>query len=377
MTHPVDTTTFRGFGFFQRAEGLRTYQPGAIIFAEGDPGDFMYVVIEGEVAVTLEGRLVNYLGPGTLFGEMALMDERPRSATVAAATYCQLLPLDTQRFQALTQEEPAFALQVMSIMTERLRRFMEDEVKRMRLQQELKISHQIQMSLLPTRNPQRPGWDFAAMYRPAQQVGGDLYDYIPDPDDPDAIRLVIADVTGKGIPAALFMAFSRTILRAESRAHHSPAAVLRQTNHAIVHDINSRLFLSAFYATLNTHTGHLRYTNGGHDRPMWFRAARGTVEPLDTAGLLLGVRADVSLPEAEIELAVDDVLVLYTDGVTEARDVRGELFGEERLAAAIKATAHCPAQEMVDRIAAAVAHITDDTPQNDDLTLMVIKRTTI
>lgn len=375
MTHPLDTTTFRGFSFFQRAEGLRTYQPGAIIFAEGDPGDFMYVVITGEVAVMLDGRLVNYLGPGALFGEMALMDERPRSATVAAATLCQLLPLDSQRFQALIKDEPAFALQVMSTMTERLRRFMEDEAQRMRLQQELKISHQIQMSLLPKNNPQRPGWEFAAMYRSAQQVGGDLYDYIPVPDDPDSIHLVIADVTGKGIPAALFMAFSRTILRAESRIYHSPAEILRQTNRAIVQDINSRLFLSAFYATLNTRTGCLRYANGGHDRPLWFRAAPGTVEPLPTAGLLLGVRADVILPEAEIELAVNDVLVLYTDGVTEARDVRGELFGEERLAAALQVTAHGSAQEIVARIAAAVAHLTNDTPQNDDLTLMVIKRT--
>ncbi|MBK9052372.1 MAG: SpoIIE family protein phosphatase [Chloroflexi bacterium] len=375
MHRPADVTTFHNFGFFQRAEGLRTYLPGEIVFAEGDPGDFMYAVIEGEVAVTLDKRLVNYLGPGTLFGEMALMDKRPRSATVTAATPCRLLPLDTARFQALIQEEPAFALQVMSIMTERLRRFMEDEVKRLRLQEELNISHQIQMSLLPKKNPQRPGWEFAATYRSAQQVGGDLYDYIPSIHDPDSLHLGIADVTGKGIPAALFMAFSRTILRAEARATNSPAEALRQANRAIVQDIDSRLFLSAFLGTLNTQTGHLRFSNGGHDRPMWYRAASGVVESLTTAGLLLGVRQDVTLPEAEIELAVNDVLVLYTDGVTEARDMRGGMFGEERLAAAIKATAHCSAQEMVTRLAAAIAHITGDTPQNDDLTLMVVKRT--
>lgn len=369
-----DSTTFRNFGFFQQPEGSRLYAPGEIIFAEGEPGDFMYVIIEGEVAVTLDGRLVNYLGPGTLFGEMALMDKRPRSATVTAAVACRVLPLDTQRFETLIRDEPAFALQVMAIMTERLRRFMEDEVKRLRLQQELQISQQIQMSLLPKKSPQRQGWEFAAIYRSAQQVGGDLYDYIPTSDQPDLLRLLIADVTGKGIPAALFMAFSRTILRAESRLSHAPEEILRQTNRAIIRDMDSRLFLSAFLGTLNIKTGHFQYANGGHDRPLWFRATVGRVEPLTTAGLLLGVRPDVILPEAVIQLEVNDVLLLYTDGVTEARDMRDEPFGEERLAAALQAAAHCSAQEIADRIAAAVTDLTSDTPQSDDLTLMVVKR---
>ena len=342
--------------------------------SEGEPGDFMYVVIEGMVNVTLEGHAINFLQPGNLFGEMALMDNQPRSATATAVTECRLLPLDQRRFKALIQQEPEFALQVLTIMAERLRRFMDEEVKRQRLEQELRIGRQIQRSLLPRQLPERPGWEFAALYQAARQIGGDLYDVILVADNPDVLHLVIADVTGKGVPAALFMAFSRTILRAESRTNRSPSAVLHQANHAVVQDMGSRLFLSAFFATLDTHQGRLRYANAGHDWPLWFRAVTGQVEPLKVSGLLLGVLPDVAPPEAEIELAVGDVLVLYTDGVTEARDKRGEMFGEERLAAAIKATAHCSAQEIVDRIAAAVAHITGNTPQSDDLTLMVIKR---
>ena len=226
-------------------------------------------------------------------------------------------------------------------MAERLRRFMDEEVKRQRLEQELRIGRQIQRSLLPRRVPERTGWEFAALYQSAWQIGGDLYDFIHVPDNPDILHLAIADVTGKGIPAALFMAFSRTILRTESRTNSSPAAVLRHANQAIVQDMESRLFLSAFFATLDTHQGRLRYANAGHDWPLWFRATTGQVEPLNVSGLLLGVLPDVTPPEAEIELAGGDVLVLYTDGLTEARDKCGEMFGEERSVAASKAMAHC------------------------------------
>lgn len=374
MTLPTDTTSFHGFGFFRQEKDYRTYQPGEIIFAEGEPGDFMYVVMEGTVNVTLQGHALNFLQSGNLFGEMALMDNRPRSATATAVTECRLLPLDQRRFKALIQQEPEFALQVLTIMAERLRRFMDEEVQRQRLEQELRIGRQIQRSLLPRQLPERSGWEFAAFYQSARQIGGDLYDVILVADNPDILHLVIADVTGKGVPAALFMAFSRTILRTESRTNPSPSAVLHQANHAVVQDMGSRLFLSAFFATLDTRQGRLCYANAGHDWPLWFRAATGQVEPLAVSGLLLGVLPHVTPPEAEIDLAVGDVLVLYTDGVTEARDKRGEMFGEDRLAAAIKAIAHCSAQEIVDRIAAAVAHITGDTPPNDDLTLMVIKR---
>ncbi|MBP7999783.1 MAG: SpoIIE family protein phosphatase [Chloroflexi bacterium] len=374
MTQPTDTTTFHGFGFFRHEKDYLTYHAGDIIFAEGDVGEYMYVVIEGIVNVTLEGHAINFLQPGNLFGEMALMDNRPRSATATAFTDCRLLPLNQHRFTSLIQQEPEFALQVLTIMAERLRRFMDEEVKRQRLEQELRIGRQIQRSLLPRRVPERTGWEFAALYQSAWQIGGDLYDFIHVPDNPDILHLAIADVTGKGIPAALFMAFSRTILRTESRTNSSPAAVLRHANQAIVQDMESRLFLSAFFATLDTHQGRLRYANAGHDWPLWFRATTGQVEPLNVSGLLLGVLPDVTPPEAEIELAGGDVLVLYTDGLTEARDKCGEMFGEERLAAAIKAMAHCSAQEIVNRIAAAVALITGDTPQSDDLTMMVIKR---
>jgi serine phosphatase RsbU (regulator of sigma subunit) len=253
-------------------------------------------------------------------------------------------------------------------------RLHEEEVKRQRLEEELAIGRQIQLSLLPQDCPVVPGWELAATYQPARQVGGDLYDFFQSPDDPHHLSMVIADVTGKGIPAALFMAFSRTVIRGESVRGHNPATALRRANHFIVKDIRQGLFLTAFYATLNTRTGRLAYASGGHDWPLWLRADTGESQRLAARGFVLGAFQDVDLEERAIDMGPGDLLILYTDGVTEARDPNRGLFGEERLEAAVKANANANAQQVLEAIVAAVEVFTAGTPQADDLTLFVLKR---
>jgi serine phosphatase RsbU (regulator of sigma subunit) len=364
----------QGFGFFHRVEGYQTYTAGQIIFEEGESGSTMYVVIEGEINVTVQGRQIDHLTVGDIFGEMALVDDRPRSATATAVTNCKLLPVDHTRFSRLVQQYPDFALQVMAIMSRRMRRLMEEEVKRQRLEEELAIGRQIQLSLLPESCPRIPGWEITAAYRAARQVGGDLYDFIPAPDNPHILNIVIADVTGKGVPAALFMAFGRTVIRSESRNGRGPAATLRRTNQFIVQDIRSRLFLSAFYASLNTQNGRLRYANGGHDLPLWWRAATGEVQPLVAPGFLLGAFADIEPQEQVINLAPGDCLVFYTDGVTEARNADDELFAEEQLMQVVAAYASGEAERLLQAIVTAVESFTGATPQSDDYTIVVVKR---
>lgn len=364
----------QGFGLLKNAAEQRLYRAEQIIFQEGQPGDVMYVIVEGEVSVTVKGRPIDYLKVGSVLGEMALVDDRPRSATATAVTDCKLVLIDHERFAALVQQFPDFAIQVMNIMSVRLRRLLDEEIKRQRLEEELAIGRQIQLSLLPARFPEIPGWEFAAVYRAARQVGGDLYDFITSSDDPGRLSIVIADVTGKGIPAALFMAFSRTIIRAESKTDRSPAALLQQVNQFILQDIHYRLFLSAFYATLDSDSGCLVYANGGHDRPLWQHSGSGEIEPLPAAGLLLGVFQNVRLEEREIVVAPGDLLIFYTDGVTEARNAAGELFGEERLRETIAAGAGSSADELLQAIVTAVEDFTGATPQADDFTLVVVKR---
>jgi serine phosphatase RsbU (regulator of sigma subunit) len=253
-------------------------------------------------------------------------------------------------------------------------RLHQEELRRQRLEEELAIGRQIQLSFLPQACPDLPHWEFAALYRPAWQVGGDLYDFFDLPDEPQRLGMVIADVTGKGVPAALFMAFSRTIIRLESMRAPNPAAALVRANRFIAQDNAPSLFLTAFYATLDIHSGHLAFASGGHSRPLWLQAASGEVQELVANGIVLGAFEDIELEECDIEVAPGDVLVFFTDGVTEAADAAGQLFGEERLQAVVAAQPHAGAQQVLEAVVAAVEAFSGEIPQADDLTLFVVKR---
>ncbi len=248
------------------------------------------------------------------------------------------------------------------------------EVRRQRLEEELAIGRQIQLSLLPRHCPTVPGWEFAAVYLPARHVGGDLYDFVQLPDAPGQLGMVIADVTGKGIPAALFMAFSRTVIRNEAMNGRSPATILQRANHLMTQDVHSRVFLSAFYAVLDTNNGRLVYANGGHNQPLWFQAESGVTQWLAVRGFILGAFEEVDLEECTLNVSPGDILVFYTDGVTEARSPAGDLFGEERLMATVQANAQANTQQLQEALLAAVNKFTAGQPLADDLTFFIVKR---
>ena len=191
--------------FFARERRV-VWPADSVIIREGEIGDEMFVVLDGELAISRHGMRIDYLTPGMIVGEMAMIDDRARSATATAVTESTLIHLDRARFQELVSRSPEFALWVMNVMSIRTRRLIEEEVRRQRMEEELAIGRRIQLSLLPRGCPQAPGYEFAAGYRAAREVGGDLYDFIVQPDDPSQIHIVVADVTGKGVPAALYMA---------------------------------------------------------------------------------------------------------------------------------------------------------------------------
>lgn len=251
------------------------------------------------------------------------------------------------------------------------------EIKRQRLEEELEIGRQIQLSLLPASYPILPGWEFAANYQAAWQVGGDLYDFIELPAESHQLGLLIADVSGKGVPAALFMAFSRAIIRTEAMTNHNPATVLEQANQLIVHDNRSKLFLSAFYCILDVHTGRLIYTNAGHNWPLWLRVATGECQELTARGIILGFFKGITLEERQIDVAPGDLLVFYTDGITEAWNATSEMFGQERLQAVVTANSRASAEEVCQAVLVALKNFTGDTPLSDDITLLVVKRQNI
>lgn len=246
-------------------------------------------------------------------------------------------------------------------------------MKRLRLQEELAIGQKIQLSLLPERCPTIAGWHFAASYQAARQVGGDLYDFIRDPINPELLHLVVADVTGKGVPAAMFMAVCRTIIRSEAQNGRSPANVLLRTNAQLMNERRSLPFLSAFFGSLNLETGKLVYALGGHDRPYRVQHSDGQIQQLGGTGMLLGAFASIHIDECETTLNPGDSLVVYTDGITEARNETG-FFDEAGLEAVLAASATASADHIAQAVWDAVNQFTGSMPQSDDMTLMIVQR---
>ena len=250
----------------------------------------------------------------------------------------------------------------------------QQEIKRQRLDKELAVGQQIQLSLLPESSPTISGWEFASIYQSARQVGGDFYNIFELPGSPRRIGMLIADVTGKGVPAALFMAFSRTIIHTTSLHGENPATVLQKANQLIHQDNRSKIFLTAFYAILEVETGRLTYASAGHNWPLWIPANTGIYSELSAMGFLLGAFDEIELEEHEIQLTTGDVLAFFTDGVPEAMNIHGDMFGEERLQATLTTSYQGSAEKVLQSIVGTVREFTGDIPQSDDFTLFVVKR---
>jgi serine phosphatase RsbU (regulator of sigma subunit) len=251
-----------------------------------------------------------------------------------------------------------------------------------RTAQELRVAREIQVSFLPEQCPSLPGWEIAADWRAAREVGGDFYDFIPL--GRERLGLLIADVSDKGVPAALFMSLSSTLLRVSAAEMESPAHTLQHVNELILKETRSDMFLTLFYGILNCRTGSLTYVNAGHPAPVLWRcpetgtaaqSAEPQVTTLAAKGTIVGIFDEIALEEKQVTIHPGDILILYTDGVTEPINEQGEEFGEERLVQTIASNCDKPCDEIVNRIREAVSGFAGDLSQFDDYTLVGIKRT--
>jgi serine phosphatase RsbU (regulator of sigma subunit)/putative methionine-R-sulfoxide reductase with GAF domain len=264
-----------------------------------------------------------------------------------------------------------------------------------RLEEELRVARDIQTALLPASVPIIPGWQIAADWRSARLVGGDFYDFWrlargrgaggqgpgnsdvasqPPAPSPQPLGFVIADVSDKGVPAAMFMALSRSLVRAAALDGSSPGSALVRANRWITRDSESGMVVTLFYGILQPDTGDLRYTCAGHNPPLLFRASDGTAIELTTPGIALGVLEEVTLGEAEATLDPGDFLICYTDGITEAINGAEEAFGVSRLIEVVVANRERSAAAILGAINEALLRFTE-RPPFDDVTLVVIKRT--
>jgi serine phosphatase RsbU (regulator of sigma subunit) len=252
-------------------------------------------------------------------------------------------------------------------------RLQQEMAERERLERELQLAREIQQTFLPDRLPQLPGWELAVTWRAARQVAGDFYDVLELPGQ--RLGLVIADVADKGMPAALFMALTRTLMRAAASDERSSADALKQVNDLLVPDAQHGMFVTGLYVILSLETGQFVFANAGHHPPLVFRSGEQGLEQLERGETALGVLEGVQFREHANSLAPGDSMILYTDGVTEALSADGAFYGEERLRNFVESLCgDSSAQETLDGITGAIADFVGDNPPSDDLTLMVLRR---
>jgi sigma-B regulation protein RsbU (phosphoserine phosphatase) len=246
-----------------------------------------------------------------------------------------------------------------------------------RLDHDLEIARDIQRILLPSEAPAINGFQISGINAPARQVSGDYFDYIRV--DEERLGVAIADVSGKGVPASLIMAICRSVLRAEAARNPSPADVLRKVNRQLYPDIKEDMFISMAYLILNHQRDGVTLARAGHDAPLLYKLQSQTVTPIKSPGMVVGIDSGNVFDRLTVDFAVplerDDCLVLYTDGVTETLNVEGDEFGLDRMMQSVRAGAKDGAQGIVRKIIEDVRDFTGSVPQNDDITLIAIRKT--
>jgi phosphoserine phosphatase RsbU/P len=385
-----------------RVAEICTYPPNTFLCHEGVVEDVFYIVASGQAAVTHdlgqgERRVFAMREPGEFFGEMSLIDNKPRTADVATVGETTVLEISKSAFLDFLANSPTIALAVIRRITENMRasdkaaiveltrknaelaRAYQDLkaaqsqlVQQERLERELEIAGEVQRSLLPSRFPQTPGYTYAARNVPARHVGGDLYDVIQVDDN--HVGLLMADVSDKSVHAALIMAVTRTLYLAHARRSLSPA-VVSQAVHLGLMEVSSTedMFVTAFYGVVDLRTGLMCYVRAGQDRPLIFHAEGGPPLTLEADGRFLGMLPDLTLEEREVWLSPGDVLVAYSDGVTDAIDEQEQSYGLERLVEMLSGMRGAAAEDICSAIFADVFKFRGAAAAFDDITALVLR----
>jgi serine phosphatase RsbU (regulator of sigma subunit)/anti-sigma regulatory factor (Ser/Thr protein kinase)/transposase len=246
-----------------------------------------------------------------------------------------------------------------------------------RLQQEMQVAQEIQQMLLPRKVPELEGFELGSLYQAAKEVGGDYYDFLTV--DERTVGVVVADVSGKGVPGSLVMTMIRTALRMEARGNRSASDVMSKMNAFVTEDMKKGMFVTMFYVVLDSVNRVVTYASAGHNPMILYRGESDATYFLKPKGIPVGINVPdeelfkKTISVEKLTLRQDDMLVIYTDGITEAMNTEREQFGEGRLLAAIKKHGHGTAQEFADALNREIREFTGGAPQNDDITLVAIK----
>lgn len=380
---------------------VKTLQPGEILFHEGEVGEHFYILTDGELEIVLgtgtkEELVLNTLGPGEYLGEMSLIiPGGERTATARARQKATLLAMSRDEFNALLQQYPMLVQSMVRVLSERLdstndatfrdlteknrqlqiaydelKAAQEQLIEKERLERELKVAADIQMSILPDVLPAPPRFDFGARIDPARQVGGDFYDVFRVSED--KVAVLIGDVADKGVPSAIFMARAHALIAAEAESYENPGDVLRKANAHITRLEKATQFVTVLYGILNVDSGEFTFARAGHEPPLMLLPNGSAKRIPYNTGMALGLWEDITLDEQTITLSPGSTLVLYTDGMTDCRDPNGVAFGLERIQRSLNTCPGTSAQEVCNYLLQTLKDYQQGSKQDDDVTLVAV-----
>ena len=378
-------------------------EPGAVIFREKEIGDSFYIVISGTVDVimgidTPDEKLLARLGPGEYSGEMSLViPGGTRSASIRTSEQSHLWVMTRDDFDDLLHRQPHVAYAMVKVMSDRLRNAdnsafydlreknrqlqiayndlkaaQQQIIEKERLEKELQLAAEIQMSLLPRTLPVMAGVDFAGHMDPARSVGGDLYDVFQM--DEYRAGVLIGDVADKGVPSAIFMARVHALLTAESLRGGAPGEVLRSVNAYLTRLEQGDLFVTVTYGIFDLRTGLFAYARAGHELPVLLSGPGDAQDLPRKESLPIGLFPEIPLDEQSVLIPSGGTLLLFTDGMCDCRNPQGEEFGRERIITGLAALHGMTAQAACDTLMQSLLDFCQDAAQDDDVSLVVLHR---
>ncbi len=376
---------------------------GQVLFFEGDVGNSLYIVLEGHLEVLMamgsaDEKRIAALGAGDFVGEMSLLiPGRARTASVRSTGAARLWRMTQADFESLILRQPKVGYTMVRTLTQRLdaanssafrdlqeknlqlqsaynelKEAHEQIVEKERLERELQLAAEIQMSILPQTLPEVPGYTFGALMHPARMVGGDFYDIFSV--DGNRIGAIIGDVTDKGVPSAIFMARTHALIMSEAAHGGSPGEILRRVNRHLIQLAQSNLFVTVLFGMLECSSGRFEFARAGHEHPL-LMTRDGRVQALPQAvGQPIGIFDDFLLDENSLVLLPGSSLLFFTDGVTDARSPRNKIYGYERLQKAFMKTKGHAGQDVCEAILSRVRKFQSNASQEDDITLVALHR---
>jgi phosphoserine phosphatase RsbU/P len=380
---------------------VKTLQAGEVLFHEGEPGDALFLVIEGELHVlrgegTEDEKVMARRTRGEYVGEMSLvLPGGKRTASVRSGQDSKLWVLTRADFDSLLRRQPGVIFNIARILSERLdasntatyreivaknrqlqraydelKAAQEQIIAKEKLEKELQLAAEIQISILPKQMPDLSGFDFGAFMDPARAIGGDFYDLFRI--DEHRVGVLIGDVADKGVPSALFMARVHALISAEAFHCDHPGEVLRRVNRYLLSREETDLFITVIYGMLDNRNGKFSYARAGHEIPLLHETGQGSRAIPGGRGQPLGILDPILLDEQVVVIPPGGTLILFSDGMVDCRNPQGEPFGYDRLRETFD---HCVAQSAVqtsDALECALLEFRQDAEQDDDVTLVAI-----